>query len=183
MRMANVIFPGDNKAMEIIVIRHGIALDGDKARSMGLSDGERPLTREGMRRTRAAAAGLRATLADMAIDDIVTSPLLRATQTAEILAGYLDDPTIEESDALAPPVDMETLDAFLHSHFGDRRLLLVGHEPDLATWVSWSLTRRRDRLMAFKKAGAALLEFPGPPEGGTGTLRWLLAARQLRALG
>ena len=61
--------------------------------------------------------------------------------------------------------------------------MLVGHEPDLATWVSWGLTRRRDRLLAFKKAGAALLEFPGAPDGGTGTLRWLLTAQQLRALG
>lgn len=169
--------------MDIIVIRHGIALDADKAHALGLSDGERPLTPEGARRTRASAAGLRAALKDLAIDDIVTSPLLRAVQTAEILTGYLDDPTTEETEALAPPVDMAELDGFLHTHFGDRRLVLVGHEPDLASWVSWGLTRRRDRLMALKKAGAAFLEFPGPPEGGTGTLRWLLTARQLRALG
>lgn len=169
--------------MDIIVIRHGIALDADEARTMGLSDAERPLTPTGMQRTRAAAAGLRATLDGLGIDHIITSPLVRAVQTAEILAGYLDDPTLEEADALAPPVDMQALDAFLHTHFGDRRLLLVGHEPDLANWVCWGLTRRRDRLMAFKKAGAALLEFPGPPEGGTGTLRWLLTAQQLRALG
>lgn len=169
--------------MEIIVIRHGIALEADPARAMDLSDAERPLTPTGLRRTRAAAAGLRATLDGLRIDHIVTSPLVRAVQTTEILAGYLDDPTAEEADALAPPVDIPALDAFLHTHFGDQRLLLVGHEPDLANWVSWSLTRRRDRLMAFKKAGAALLEFPGPPEGGTGTLRWLLTARQLRALG
>jgi len=169
--------------MDIIVIRHGIALDGEEAAALGLSDAERPLTPKGQRRTRAAAIGLRATLDGAKIDDIVVSPLLRARQTADILAGYLDDPTIEETHELAPPVDMQALDRFLHTHFGDRRLLLVGHEPDLATWVSWSLTRRRDRLMAFKKAGAALLEFPGPPEGGTGTLRWLLTAEQLRALG
>jgi len=169
--------------MDIIVIRHGIALDADSAADLGLSDSERPLTAKGQRRTRAAAIGLRATLAGARIDDIVVSPLLRARQTADIIAGYLDDPTLEETDVLAPPVDMAALDRFLHTHFGDRRLLLVGHEPDLANWVSWSLTRRRDRLMAFKKAGAALLEFPGPPEGGTGTLRWLLTAEQLRALG
>ena len=111
--------------MDIIVIRHGIALDADKAHGLGLSDEERPLTPEGMRRTRAAAAGLRATLNELAVDDIVTSPLLRAVQTAEILAGYLDDPTIEEADVLAPPVDMAALDEYLHTHFGDRRLLLV----------------------------------------------------------
>ncbi|WP_353248524.1 phosphohistidine phosphatase SixA [Salinisphaera sp. T31B1] len=169
--------------MDIIVIRHGIALEAEDAERLGLSDAERPLTPKGQRRTRAAGIGLRATLAGARIDDLVVSPLLRARQTADILAGYLDDPTIEEADVLAPPVDMQALDEFLHTHFGDRRLVLIGHEPDLATWVSWSLTRRRDRLMAFKKAGAAMLEFPGPPEGGTGTLRWLLTAEQLRALG
>ncbi|ROO33011.1 SixA phosphatase family protein [Salinisphaera orenii] len=169
--------------MEIIVIRHGIALDGDEAHAMGLSDAERPLTAKGQRRTRAAAAGLYAVLGSTPIDALITSPLLRARETAELLAGGLGDPPVDETDALAPPVDMAALDTFLHSHFGDRRLVLVGHEPDLATWVSWSLTRRRDRLMAFKKAGAALLEFPGSPEGGTGTLRWLLTAGQLRALG
>lgn len=163
-------------------MRHGIALDADRAHEMGLSDAERPLTPKGERRTRAAAAGLRGVLDGAVIDDIVTSPLLRARQTAELIAPYLDDANIEEAEQLAPPVAMEELDTFLHTHFGDRRLLLVGHEPDLATWVSWSLTRRRDRLMAFKKAGAALLEFPGAPEGGTGTLRWLLTAGQLRAL-
>ncbi|WP_423822898.1 phosphohistidine phosphatase SixA [Salinisphaera sp. SPP-AMP-43] len=169
--------------MDIIVIRHGIALDGDTAEGMGLSDAERPLTALGERRTRAAAAGLRQALTDLPVDDILTSPLLRARQTAAILADYLDDPPVDQADVLAPAMDMEAVDSWLHAHFGERRVMLVGHEPDLATWVSWSLTRRRDRLMAFKKAGAALLEFPGAPDGGTGTLRWLLTAKQLRALG
>lgn len=169
--------------MDVIVIRHGIALDGNAARELGLSDPERPLTDQGKRHVRAAAAGLRATLSGLPIDDILTSPLLRARQTAEILAGYLDDPPVDEAPVLAPPVDMARLDDWLRQHFGDHRVMLVGHEPDLATWTSWSLTRRRDRVLAFRKAGAALLEFPGAPEGGTGTLRWLLTASQLRTLG
>lgn len=169
--------------MEIIVIRHGIALESDKTDALGLSDTERPLTPRGQSTTRAAAAGLRAVLDGAGIDNIVVSPLLRARQTADILAGYLDDPPIDEADELAPPIDLPELDDWLHSRFGSNRLLLVGHEPDLATWVSWSLTRRRDRLLAFRQTGAAMLEFPGPPEGGTGTLRWLLTAAQLRQLG
>ncbi len=168
--------------MEVIVIRHGLALDADKAKAMDLSDAERPLTDKGRRRTRAAAGGLRDVLADRHVDNILVSPLLRARQTADILGGYLDDPPIDEISALAPPVDMAALDACLHACSG-QRLLLVGHEPDLANWVSWSLTRRRDRLLAFKKAGAALVEFSGAAEGGTGTLRWLLTAAQLRAMG
>lgn len=164
-------------------MRHGMALGSQAAHELGLSDAERPLTAQGERHVRAVGQGLRAALAGLPIDDILTSPLLRARQTTELLAGYLDDPPVDEAPALAPPVDMTALDDWLHQHFGDRRVMLVGHEPDLATWTSWSLTRRRDRLLAFKQAGAALLEFPGAPEGGTGTLRWLLSASQLRALG
>ncbi len=169
--------------MEVIVIRHGMALDADKAKAMDLSDAERPLTEKARRRTRAAPGGLRKALADKRVASILVSPLLRPRHTADILGGYLDDPPIDEVHALAPPVDMAALDACLPACSGSQRLLLVGHEPDLANWVSWSLTRRRDRLLAFKKAGAALVEFPGAAEGGTGTLRWLLTAAQLRAMG
>ncbi|WP_158583438.1 histidine phosphatase family protein [Salinisphaera sp. Q1T1-3] len=168
--------------MDVIVIRHGIALDATTAHGMGLSDAERPLTAAGERATRAAAIGLRQLLSDMPVDDILTSPLLRARQTAAIIAPYLDDAPIDQADVLAPPVDVSALDDWLHTHFGERRVVLVGHEPDLAAWTSWSLTRKRDRLLSFSRAGAALLEFPGAPEGGTGSLRWLLTGTQLQQL-
>lgn len=170
--------------MEVIVIRHSSALEQGKTRAAGLSDGERPLTAQGERRARAVAAGLRTTLgSDCAINNILTSPLLRARQTAEILAGYLDDPPVDEVDELASPAQTQAIDACLHEHFGADRIVIVGHEPDLSTWVSWSLTRRHDRLLAFQPAGTALLDFPGVPEGGTGTLRWFLNPEQLRAQG
>lgn len=169
--------------MEVIVIRHSLALPADKAREMGLSDGERPLTTRGDRHARSAAAGLRYVLAEQPLDAVLTSPLLRARQTAAILAQHLDDPPIDEAEVLAPGQPMEAVDAWLHAHFGERRLLLVGHEPDLANWVSWGLTRQRHRLLTFKEAGSALLRFPGAPEGGTGTLHWCLTADQLHTLG
>jgi phosphohistidine phosphatase len=168
--------------MEVIVIRHSIALGPEPAQAAGLSDGERPLTDHGKRYARAAAAGMRAVLAAAPVNTILTSPLLRARQTSEILAGYLDDPPADETDALAPATTMAAIDSELHQHFGAHRVLLVGHEPILSHWVSWSLTRRHDRLLAFKTTGAALLAFPGAPEGGTGTLRWLLTPEQLHAL-
>lgn len=170
-------------AVEVIVFRHGIALERDEAADMGLSDEERPLTDKGRRRTRAAAAGLRAVLDGDRVDSVVTSDLLRARQTAEILVDYVESPPAVESDALRPGAGAEALDAWLHGQGARDRLVLVGHEPDLSDWVSWGLTRKRERILAFKKAGSCLIEFPGHAEGGTGTLRWLLTAAQLRALG
>lgn len=168
--------------MEIILGRHGDALDLDQTEDMGLSDGERPLTDKGKRQTRAAAAGLRHVLGDDRIDYIRVSPLLRARQTADILRGYLDDALADETDALAPAAGVEAIDAMLHTCTDSERLLLVGHEPDLGKWLSWSLARNANRFAQFKKNGAALIEFPGVAEGGTGTLRWLLTGAQLREL-
>jgi len=169
--------------MEIIVFRHGIALDRDEAADMGLSDGERPLTEKGRRRTRSAAAGLKRVLGDDRVDFVISSPLLRARQTAELLLPYLEPAPMEETDVLEPGLDPADLDAWLRERRSTERLVLVGHEPDLSGWVSWGLSRKRERFMSLKKAGACLLEFPGHAEGGTGDLRWLLTAGQLRALG
>lgn len=167
--------------MEVIVMRHGEAMPAEQATAIGLSDGERPLSDKGRRHTRAAAAGLRHTLGDNRVTHILVSPLLRARQTADILGAYLDDPPIDEADALAGG-SVEAVDAALHACGNIERLLLVGHAPALGTWVSWSLTRKYERLMALSKNGAALVEFPGIAEGGTGTLRWLLSGEQLRGL-
>src|SRR5690625_4842028 len=172
--------------MEVIIIRHGDALDAGQAATLGLSDGERPLTDTGRRQTRAAAAGLRHILGDDRVDSILVSPLLRARQTADILRAYLDDPVTDETDALAPAAGADIIDTLLHdcaaSERRSERLALIGHEPDLSAWTSWSLTRKTSRLTAFKTNGTALIEFPGVAEGGTGTLRWLLTGAQLRAL-
>lgn len=168
--------------MEVIIIRHGDALSADRTEALGLSDGERPLTDKGRRQTRAAATGLRHTLGEARVDYILVSPLLRARQTADILHDYLDDPITDETDALAPATGAATIDAALHDYTGSERLVLIGHEPDLGIWACWSLTRKTSRFTAFKTNGAALIEFPGVAEGGTGTLRWLLTGAQLRDL-
>lgn len=168
--------------MEIIVIRHGDAMSPDQASAIGLSDDERPLTDQGRARTRAAAAGLRQTLGDDRIGHVLVSPLLRARQTADILGAYLDDPVIDEHEALKSDADVEAVDAALREHGGSERLLLVGHAPALGNWLSWSLTRKHDRYMALTKNGSARIEFPGVADGGTGTLHWLLTGTQLRAL-
>lgn len=168
--------------MEIIVFRHGIALTPEQAQQLGLSDAERPLSDEGVSRTRIAAAGLRTQLNAAPLDAIACSTYSRAQQTADILVDYLGGPPVFECTALAPDADVKKLDEWLHTQPPHTRLLVVGHEPHLSRWTSWSLTRKTERLLSFEKAGGCLVEFPGPAEGGTGSLRWLLTASQLQAL-
>lgn len=168
--------------MEIIVFRHGIAIERDEAAELGLSDADRALTGKGHRRTRAAARGLRSVLANGGDTVVVSSPLLRARQTAEIVADCLGDATLEETAALRPGAGVDAVDRYLSECGPAGRCILVGHEPDLSTWTSWAMTGRDRPIVTFKKAGACRIDFPNAAEPGEGTLRWLLTAGQLRAL-
>ncbi len=58
----------------------------------------------------------------------------------------------------------------------------VGHEPSLSLILSWLLTGNERRLLAFRKGGACLLDFPDEPGAGTATLLWALTPAQLRGL-
>lgn len=169
--------------MEVVVFRHGIALDREEAAAAGYADEQRPLTDEGRRRTRAAAAGLSAMLAKTAVDRVAASPLLRARQTGEILAERMGGPAVLECPALAPGAGAPAVDEWLGQHADAAGMVLVGHEPDLSAWVSWACVGTQRQLLSLKKAGACLVRFPGQPAPGAGALRWLLEAGQLRALG
>jgi len=169
-----------DRSPRLLLVRHAIAEDrGEFARS-GRPDGERPLTAKGIRRMRLAARGLREELAELAV--LATSPLVRAVETAEILAEAFDGIRVERVNALAqgPP------DAVLAWYRGVAEagtVAAVGHEPYLGAWASWLLAGPAADFVAFKKGGACLLEFPGRIEPGGAVLRWHLGPSQLRALG
>jgi phosphohistidine phosphatase len=118
------------KSLELCFFRHGIALDRDDPTVS--SDADRPLTEEGSRKTRAAAEGFKRL--DAGYDKILTSPWLRAKETAAILAEVLALPAPQELPQLAgdrTPSDL--VEALAHHH--GRRTLLVGHEPLLSATV------------------------------------------------
>ena len=115
------------KGFEICFFRHGIALDREDP---GVTtDAERPLTEEGIRKTRMAAEGLKRM--DAGFEKILTSPWLRASQTASILSEVLLLPAPEEMVELEGDRTAEDLVAAL-PHRLARRTLLVGHEPLLS---------------------------------------------------
>jgi len=163
------------KSLELCFFRHGIAVDRDDPSVT--SDTERPLTDEGMRKTRAAAEGLKRL--DGGYEKLLTSPWKRAKQTAAILAEVLELNS-EELPELAGDRTPEELVKGLAHHYG-RRTLLVGHEPLLSGTVVHLLGG--DWHLDLKKAGACCVEVDALPPRKPATLLWHMTARQLRSLG
>ncbi|MFL5464616.1 MAG: phosphohistidine phosphatase SixA [Gemmatimonadaceae bacterium] len=161
--------------MQLLVIRHGKA----EERAPDGSDAGRALTTAGEKEMQAISAGLR-TLVET-IDMIGTSPLLRARQTASVVAKAYGVP-VQTVEALSPGGEPPALIEWLSQHPSAESVALVGHEPDLGTLVTWLMTKAGNSRVELKKGGAALLEFPGRAAAGGGTLLWLLTGSQLRRM-
>lgn len=163
-------------AMKLLIIRHAIAVPRGTS---GVPDDERPLTPKGRKRFSRAARGL-ARIARRP-DAILTSPLPRALETAEIAAGAWGriTPTIEQ--ALADGSTNDVL-AVIDACPRDAWVALVGHEPALSTLLARLLRSSASERLTFRKGGAALVDLPGAPAAG-GRLVWYLKPRILRALG
>ncbi|MEW5926184.1 MAG: phosphohistidine phosphatase SixA [Gemmatimonadota bacterium] len=167
--------------MQLLVIRHAIAEDREEFAVTGLEDDLRPLTREGRRRMRRAARGLRGIVPKLGV--LASSPLTRAAQTAEVLAREYDAGGWETWPELSPGVHPSMLVERLRSlHVEGGPVAVVGHEPDLGELVGWLLTGRAQSFVELKKGAACLLEFEGPPDPDRARLLWLLAPGHLRRL-
>jgi phosphohistidine phosphatase len=168
--------------LEVLVLRHAIAADRDRARWP--DDERRPLTARGMRRFGKAAAGLVRLIEPP--DEVWSSPLRRARQTARITAGTARWPAAQLSDALRPGVAAPALGASVEARRrrgqAPRRLAVVGHEPALSRFIAWSVGASDREPFELRKGGAALLEFAGPVRAGAARLCWLVPPRILRAL-
>lgn len=155
--------------MDVLVVRHGAALDRDVAASNGISDEHRPLTGKGRTRTRRVARVL--ANRGPTITALLTSPLLRATETAAIVGKKLRlEP--EVTDVLLPSAKPAVLGGALRRK-GDT-VLVVGHEPHLSCFIGWAVTGEPRSIVALAKAGACLLRFDGAPGPRRATLVWLL---------
>jgi phosphohistidine phosphatase len=166
--------------MRLLVIRHAIAEDRDEWAFSGKPDAERPLTRDGRDRMRRAADGI--ALEVPRLDLIATSPLVRAVQTAEIVADEYAGKELTVVNELSPECAPEALLPWLRSHEPDTTIAVVGHEPHLGFLVGWLLTGRHESFVELKKGAAVLLEFDDPPAAGNATLLWALQPGQLRRL-
>jgi len=165
--------------MDIILFRHGPAGSRDPARWP--DDSLRPLTSDGEEKTRRAAQGLARVLPE--VDVILTSPLVRAEQTAQALLAATDGQAkLETFDALAPGGAARELLARLGKLDEGSVAVLVGHEPNLGELAGRLVLGGRASL-PLKKAGACCLRFEGTARAGEAELLWLLPPKQLRKLG
>lgn len=163
--------------MLLYLIRHGIAVDRSDPKCP--PEAERPLTAKGVQKTRAAALGLRVLGAKP--DVLISSPYVRAVQTAEIFAEALGFPPekVRFSEALKPAENpAEIAKDVLKARA--KEVACFGHAPHLDSLVGY-LIAARGTFTELKKAGAACLEYA--PSRSKWDLRWLVTAKILRELG
>lgn len=143
--------------MEVYLIRHGIAGDrGDYE-----DDNIRPLTDEGRQKTIKVAKQL--VKVGLRFEIILTSPLVRASQTAEILkkAGLGD--RVETFASLAPEGNIQEWVAWYNRWYskGARSpIALVGHQPDLGYWAETLVWGKSEGKLVLKKAGTIGVKVP-----------------------
>jgi phosphohistidine phosphatase len=167
--------------MQLLVIRHGIAEDPSTTVASGQDDSGRPLSKEGKRMMKKVAAGLRKFVEN--VDVIGASPLLRAQQTAQIVAKAYDGLPVATVKELLPESDPAALETWLRQHATVDVVAIVGHEPNLGRVVTWLMSGLKSSRLALGKGGACLLEFSDGVGAGSATLQWLLTPLQLRRVG
>jgi len=160
--------------MRLLILRHAIAVPSG---TPDIDDRARPLTPRGRKRFKKVARGLAHILPRP--DALLTSPLPRALETAEIAASAWGG-VIPVEDARLEG-DAADLLPDLAAHAEDALVAIVGHEPDVSHLLA-RLVGGAGRGLAFKKGGAALVEIDAaaPAEG---RLIWFLPPRLLRRLG
>jgi phosphohistidine phosphatase len=168
--------PETPRARRLYLLRHGVAVPHG---TEGYEDDDRPLTEKGERRVRQVARGLRRI--GIKLDKILTSPLPRASRTAEIVADVLGVAfLLEEADALKPEATAESIRDWFATR-PEPRVMLVGHNPNLSEFLTLTLIGRpRQTLCDLRKAGlAALRDDPN----GRFQVDWIARPRLIRRLG
>jgi phosphohistidine phosphatase len=163
--------------MELYLIRHGIA----EEHQPGLKDEERSLTQEGRQKTEKVAQRL--VKLGLKFDLILTSPLVRAQQTAEILIAAGLSSQIETSEHLSFEGDLQWwLENWLEprKYPQNTQLALVGHEPCLSSWAEILLWGEAKERLVLKKAGMMGIKLPndGSPLGRS-QMFWLTPPKYL----
>jgi phosphohistidine phosphatase len=163
----------------LYVLRHAIAVERG---SPAYTDDRRPLTDDGITKMRRIAAGMEA--GGLSFDLILSSPYLRARQTAEIVTRRFDvGERLRLSSNLEPGGDPRRLMDEVAAAGDEWSVLIVGHEPYLSGLISVLLTGNPGTGILLKKGGLCRLTLERPGYGKCATLDWLLTPGQLRRLG
>jgi phosphohistidine phosphatase len=163
--------------MNLFILRHGLATEPGSA---GFAkDADRPLTPKGERKLWKIAEAMEQL--EIALDVIVSSPYVRARQTAEIVADALDlRKKLELCEHLTPGGSAKKLIAFINDHQPlPENVLLVGHEPYLSELISLLISGNTEVAVDMKKGGLCKLTLDVLENGRCAMLEWLLTPKQL----
>ncbi len=162
--------------MQVVFIRHASAepagAGGDQARR---------LTGGGRKESKATGGAIRAL--GLKLQQVLTSPLVRASETAQIVAEAHGGVEVAPADFLAPPGDGEALRKHLAklNRRGVETVALVGHAPSLDELIAAALGVE-SIASSLNKAGAACVELPPAGSSDRPELLWLMRRKQLAAL-
>jgi phosphohistidine phosphatase len=166
-----------SEGISLYLVRHAIAAERGETFP---DDGKRPLTSKGIERFREVAKALGDL--DVEIDQVLTSPLARARQTADILAELLPGGApVVETDTLAPGSSFRAVVDMLAAYSRYHALVLVGHEPGIGE-IAGRLIGTRNPL-PFKKGAVCRIDVDALPPAGPGRLIWFATPKILRKLG
>jgi phosphohistidine phosphatase len=162
--------------LELYLIRHGVAATrGDEYPD----DSKRPLTSDGIARLRREAKGLDAL--DVSFDVILSSPLVRARQTADVFAEVMNGkPPVQTVEALTPAGNPAAVIHELGRHMRKAKIALVGHEPNMGELAAHLIGSKVP--VPFKKGAICRVDFSVFPPKGKGQIVWFLPPRVLRKL-
>ena len=166
--------------MNIYLLRHGIAAEPG---ALGIkTDAERPLIPKGEQRLREAAAAM--DKMGLSFDEVISSPYLRAKQTAEIVAKYFKlQKNLMFLDDLIPGGNPQALIRQLNGlKPAPENILLVGHEPYLSRLIALLSSGSPTATIEMKKGGLCKLEIKTLRLGACATLAWMLTPGQMKLI-
>jgi phosphohistidine phosphatase len=158
--------------MQLLIIRHGIAGDREEFVRTGRDDSERPLTPHGKRQMKRVAKGLRRVV--KSIDVLGASPLVRAQQTAAIVAEAYREMDVATVPSLAPGSAPDDFAEWLGRQRIAEVVAVAGHDPHLGVLITWLIAGVTEPGVHIEKGGACLVDVAGAPCAGCGTLLWAL---------
>lgn len=165
--------------MNLILVRHAIAFERDPTRWP--DDSQRPLTQMGIERFEQSARGLKRVAGK--VDLVLSSPFVRAAQTARILQEVAGWPKFVPCVELETSHDPQSLVGFLQQNHTHGVVALVGHEPLLGELAGVLLSGAGSPAQSFKKGGAACFRSESGVNEGAMTLSWWLPPNVTRKLG
>jgi len=162
--------------MLIYIVRHAIA----EERGPNISENERALTEEGKNKMHRVSQGLRKI--NVRPNVILTSPLRRSLETAQILVEHLPSASLEKMPALSAGAEPNAIISALRGYAKLDEVMLVGHQPDLGRLVSHLLTGDASQVnVDFKKGAVVCVETELAQRRSPAVLLWMLTPKQLRA--